>query len=172
MSKIIDILVVIDAETLATTLPGGTPEAPHDLGWGGQSDVYVFMLAKRSVATGGEASSELTVQADSGDTVRWSVTSPDAGLNYSLILHDFRATSNAQAISTPVMIDISFNDYQPADVTQPNGARKAVPRQDYVWTAQLTTPGVTVRYNWDFSIIDRDNKVLGCYRWDPYITIK
>lgn len=171
MSKIIDILVVIDAETLATSRPGGTPAQPQNLGYDGQSDVYIFMIAKRSYATGAEGGSELTVHADSGDTVRWSVSSPDAGINYSLILHNFSATQHAEAIGTPVMSEISFNEYQPVDLSKPTGQLQAVPRHNFVWTVEVLSPGVTVRYNWEFSIVDRAGKVLGCYLWDPYITI-
>lgn len=174
MSNTIDILIVIDAETLVERWPGHAPEHPHALGSFDDAKPYVFMIAKHAyvsaLGANSEGGPELTIRANSGDRIRWSITSPGSGLNNNLILYGF-ASSNNDALSTPQMEAIGVEEYQPADTRQPTGARIPVLSKDYVWVIDVNQPNVKLTYTWNFMVIGRDNSIQGCYSWDPTIIV-
>lgn len=174
MSNTIDILIAIDAQTLVEKWPGHSPDNPHALGSFDSAKPYVFMIAKQSFVAPAKATSEggpeLTIRANSGDQIRWSITSPGAGLDNNLILYGFHS-SNTAALSPPLMMHISLNEYQPADTNNPTGARTPVLSTDYIWVTTVAEPNVTLTYNWRFMVVGRDNTIQGCYSWDPTIII-
>lgn len=167
----IDILVVIDAETLIATKPGGTLNNPIGLGSFGTSDPFVYMIAPGDFVASNQAKSELDVQAHSGDILRWTITSPTRGQLYNPILHNFQ-TKDPNALTSPQMLDIQLNVFAPTKVTAPTGPFSPVTYQDYVWQATLLQPGQQIQYNWSFLILDNDGTLVGAYAWDPFVTVK
>ena len=98
MSNTIDILCVIDAATLAAkvasgSISAGTQANPTSLGSYSQSDTYVSMLTEGSYITNDKDGSELTITCDVGDNIRWTITNPGAGVNYSCMLYQFSSAS-------------------------------------------------------------------------------
>jgi hypothetical protein len=167
----IDILVVVDAETLIATKRGGTFANPINLGSFGTSDPSIYMIAPGDFVVSNQAKSELDVKAHSGDIIRWTITSPTRGQLYNPILYGFQ-TNEPNALTSPEMLDIQLNIYVPTKVTAPTGPFSTVTYQDYVWQATLLQPGQQIQYTWSFLILDNDGNVAGVYAWDPFITVK
>lgn len=166
----IDILVVVDAETLVNTLPGGSEGHETYLGAWGTSDPYIYMIAPGAYVISDQAQSELNVNAHSGDIVRWTITSPTRGQLYNPILYSF-ATGDPNALTAPQMLDLTLDVFEPTNVSAPTGPFSQVRYQDYVWQATLLEPNQSVQYTWCFLILDNDGNLKGAYKWDPFITI-
>lgn len=166
----IDILVVVDAQTLAETKPGGSAGSPINLGAWSTSDAYVYMIAKNSYVISQQAKSELNVSANSGDIIRWTITSPTRGQTYNTLLYGF-TTDSPDSLTPPQMLDVTLNLYMPENVNDPTGPRKKVRYEDYLWQAVILKPGVKITYHWSFMVIDNNNNVKGYYNWDPFITV-
>jgi hypothetical protein len=167
---IIDILVVVDAETLVANLPGGSVGNENQLGSFETSGPYIYMIAQGNFVVSDQAKSELNVAAHSGDNIRWTITSPTRGQIYNTILYSF-ATGDPSALTPPQMLDISLNVFMPTSLTSPTGPFTPVAYQDYVWQATLIKPGQSIQYTWCFLILDNDGNIKGAYQWDPFITV-
>jgi hypothetical protein len=167
----IDILVVVDAEKLVAKLPGGTVGNETPLGSFGTSDPYIYMIAPGDFVVSNQAKSELNVKAHSGDTIRWTITSPTRGQALNPILYNFK-TNDPNALTPPQMLDITLTTYAPSNLASPSTPPFAqVNYQDYAWNSTLLLPGQSVQYTWDFLILDNDGTMRGAYTWDPFITI-
>jgi hypothetical protein len=171
MENTIDILCVIDAETLANniksgTLSPGTLENPTWLGANSNSDVYVFMITQGSFVVNNQTKSELMISAKVGDNVRWGITSPASGVDYSCMLYNFQTGS--VILTTPFVLPLSVVEYinNPANPAQ----ILSLSYTNSVWQSTVTAVG-SVQYSWSFQLIDQNGNVLGYFSWDPFINI-
>lgn len=171
MANVAQILTVIDCASILNNpaIAKGKIGSETSIGSYATSDAYIFMIGSNDYLASNQGKSELTVGARSGDVVQWTVTDPTSGQQYSPILYGF--TTQSEAISSPLMLDLKLNVYQPASTSQPTGPFKAVSYQDYVWEATVTQPGTQIQYFWKFAILDQDGNVLGAYSWDPFIAV-
>ena len=177
MSNTIDILCVIDAATLAAkvasgSISAGTQANPTSLGSYSQSDTYVSMLTEGSYITNDKDGSELTITCDVGDNIRWTITNPGAGVNYSCMLYQFSSASIGTSVSPPICLPLGVNlDINSAS---PNtGTPKPLAYTSSAWqtTALGAVPSPGVQYSWAFQLINQSGTVLGYFSWDPFIII-
>lgn len=184
MSQIF-ISVNIDAITLAETKPGGSWDNPTSLGSYSQSDVYIEMMAQGSAVVNNQGQSELTVQANSGDEIIFTVSAPGAGQNYYPVLY------NAELNNTPANIihdagmsmakwtnyclqsggmgeEPVFGDTIPAGYPSAGSANTFYcPR----WKLDVNGAGQT-QYYMSFAILDtQTGAAVGYYVWDPFINV-
>lgn len=170
MANTIDILVVVDAETLIAKKPGGSVGSEIQLGSFGTSDPYIYMIAPGDFVVSNQAKSELNVAASSGDNIRWTITSPTRGQEFNPILYKF-ATGDASALTPPQLLDVQLNVFVPTSLTSPTGPFTSTLYQDYLWQATLLKPGQSIQYTWCFLVLDNAGHIKGAYQWDPFITV-
>lgn len=174
----IDILCVIDTNGLMKKgLSSGSLENPTQLGSYDQSDTFVFMICDGQYACNDQGKSELTVNANVGDTVRWTITDPSTGLitgeqgqSYSCILYNFKSGSQDKTISAPALKSVPalsyYNNVESA--TTPAAAAYMCSS----WTSSILKTG-NVQYSWAFQIIDNySGNIVGYYTWDPFINVQ
>jgi len=177
----IDILCVIDTNYLMSNVKGGklkagTLQSPTNLGAWGSSDTYIFMICDGQYANNNQGKSELTINANVKDIIRWTITDPSTGLvtnqtahSYSCILYNFSSQS-ASGIITPPAVNSA-----PAVMYYNSLDNKDIPvAGTYMcsnWTSSVLKTG-TVQYSWSFQVVDcNTNKVVGYFTWDPFIII-
>lgn len=177
MAQVIQILTVIDCKSILenSSIPPGTIGNETSIGSWGTSGQYVFMISSGDYCLSsnpdeGQGTSELDVNADSGDVVQWTVTDPSSGQAYSPVLYGLEA-DHPEALSPPVMRAVKLNVWQPLNTSAPTGPFQAVPYPDYVWESMILTPNVQIQYSWKFVILDNHGNIKGAYSWDPFITV-
>ena len=148
---IIDILVVIDGETVYNTVgPGG--DSIDTAKQFSQTDAYMICAKKYLVS--GEATNYLTFQARRGDTVRWRGCSLSKGLWFKV---DMKALSKYDPQSTATVLDgihtVEFGEW------------------NQVLEADVVAKG-TEAYDLYIQLFDADGNSVGWYYWDPYIVVK
>jgi hypothetical protein len=158
----IDIQITFDAQTIAQSYGhNGDPNNPVQV-----ASNLIYMVTAQADALNGNGGGELTVYAQTEDTIRWreATTSPD----YSAILYAFIPTQGAGLISTPQALEatVTVPLPDPDDPTHPNTQTI----QDYFWNSTVLNPG-QVTYHFWFMIVSRQGDVLGYYWWDPFISI-
>lgn len=176
------IAITVDAITLAQSKPGGSWNSPINLGSYGSSDVYVEMMAQGSAVVNEQGQSELTVSANVGDEIVFTISAPGAGQNYYPVLYN-TALSNANvrslgqntAVWTNYCLQSGGSGTQPqfAD-TIPQGYPNAGAANTFIcaqWLFQVNAVGST-QYNMSFAVLDTQNgNVIGYYIWDPFINV-
>lgn len=174
MSNTIDILCVVDAATLAAKvangqLPAGSLNAPTSLGSYSQSDVYVFMITENCYVVNEQAQSELTIQCDVGDNIRWTITNPGAGVEYSSILYNFQSAAIGTYVTQPICLPLAVNLY----INNPSNPTSATPiaYTSSAWQTTALQACNSVQYSWSFQVLNQQGIVIGYFQWDPFITI-
>jgi hypothetical protein len=168
MSATIDVLVVFDAATILANHPNPSQNSgsPTPVGDG------IFMIVDAAHAAGDQAGTELTVNAETGDTIRWR-ESTLASTDYEALLYGFASeqrpnTPQQPLITTPTPILITVTE------PFPNPATPAVPQtqtvQDYFWNCTVENAG-SLTYQFQFMLISREGAVQGYFTWDPFINI-
>lgn len=166
MMQIIDVLVVIDAETIINKFGKNTDSNnPVQV----TDPNLIFMVTKRTDAVSGNGGNELKIASKRLDTtIRWKETSLSLISTYSALLYKFTATSGSNLISPPVSLLVT------AQTPLSDPSNPAVPKiqtsKTYFWNCNVLKSG-KVTYHFNFMILDRSGKVQGYYWWDFYIEI-
>lgn len=186
-----DILVAIDTDTILNSVGksfngkvfslSSDPTKPSQLydyvdSFGRLDQSVIYMTAPRSNVIGNsQGSSELNVQVNLGDSIRWRSTSLSKGLDHAVVLYQYSQTDGSGLIGhrdqkgpepspvygSPLPI-INFENYSSTPTKQDV--------ENYFWQGEAQKTG-NIRYSWAFMIVDSKNKVIGYCSWDPYITI-
>jgi hypothetical protein len=186
-----DILVAIDTDTILNSVGksfngkvftlSNDSTKPSQLysyadNFGRLDQSVVYMIAPRnSVIGNSQGGSELNVQMNLGDSIRWRATSLSKGLDHAVVLYQYTQTDGNGRIGhldqngpepspvygSPLPI-INFDNY--------SSTPKKQDVENYFWQGEAQIKG-NIRYSWAFMIVDSQNKVLGYCSWDPYITI-
>ena len=170
MGNVINILTVIDVETiLAKNVTPGTAENPTSLGAWTSSDAYVYMItAKGFIDTDskGRAGSELTIDAEVNDVIRWELTCPGSGLNHDAIIANVKIGSEnvPNAITKPEGKVVNRHVYVEAG----SPGYQVIQQTDFVATILKEA---YIQYTITFQIMDNKGKSLGFYFWDPFIKV-
>ncbi|NHN27863.1 hypothetical protein FIA58_019470 [Flavobacterium jejuense] len=170
MTKIINILSVIDVETILTNkLPEGTLTNPTNLGSYSTSDIYVYMITSRGYIDSTDktrADSELVIDANIGDTIQWELTCPGSGLEHDAIIANVILGSqpNPVSISPPVSVVTNRHIFDKAGIP----GYQVVQQTDY--TSNVKASGTT-QYSIIFQIMDNLGNSLGYYSWDPFVKV-
>lgn len=169
MSKTINILSVIDVETILTEvaakrLKQGTAQNPTLLGSFSSSDFYVYMITAQGFIDTGDttrANSELTVDANTGDSIRWELTCPGSGLQHNAIIANVHLGSSGSITQPEANVT-----YRQIYDTAGSPGYQVVKQTDF--TSTVIASGLT-QYNITFQIMDSSGVSQGFYYWDPFI---
>ncbi|WP_300665811.1 AidA/PixA family protein [Fluviicola sp.] len=176
------IAITVDAITLAASKTGGSWDAPISLGSYSASDVYVEMMTQGSALVNDQGGSELTVSADVGDEIIFTISAPAAGQNYYPVLYNtvlnnnnVRSLGPNTAVWTNYCLQSGGSGNQPKFAsTVPTNYPNAGNPNTFIcaqWLFQVNGAGST-QYNMSFAVLDTQNgSVIGYYLWDPFITI-
>lgn len=178
----VNVLIAVDGDKLAQqvsdgSLGAGTQSNPTMLGAYSSSDVYISMMAQQSFATNDQGGSELTITVNSGDSIRWSMTTFGGNNDYTAYVYDgrFNDKSTGQpstAITSPLnYIPITNVLYLPSTSNAEGVATKYTNHQ-YVAQGTVVTPDSQIQYYLSFALINNANgNVVGYFLWDPFINV-
>lgn len=168
--QFIDILIVVDAETVMDTYQGNLstdPSSPRSLG---TVTNLLYMFVKYDEVRSGQATSDLTVAVNPNNVVRWRAVSLTMNTAYSVVLSSCSISAGQSLITQPVPIVRSV--YVPVPTVTGNivtGTTKAT-LDDFFFQADAVGDG-TVTYTFTFAVTSNEGKVLGYFKWDPTLSI-
>lgn len=161
--NIVDILMVIDAETLIQQYPKGTADNPTVV-----PAPLIYLIADSSFVDFGQASKELKIAIKSLDEIRWRSTTTSMNSDYFSLLYKFELKDGDPIISTPTPL------LAEVQTPLPNMENPLQPKtqtiENYFWTSTALSQG-EMTYTFYFMVLDRNNNPLGYYFWDPFIKI-
>ncbi|PKH50594.1 hypothetical protein CXF68_07745 [Tenacibaculum sp. Bg11-29] len=174
MSKTINILSVIDVETILQQIQNGrlkpgTMSNPTYLGAWSASDNYIYMItALGFIDTDSttRAGSELRVDARIGDTIQWELTCPGSGLQHNAIIANVIVGDQPSppSLTRPEERLTLRKIYEQAN----NGGYQLVRQNDFV--SDVLNNGIT-QYFVEFQIINTTGENLGFFKWDPFVNV-
>jgi len=172
----IGITIIVDADNIKAHLDSGqlqpgTQASPTNLGANAASDNYLYMIAKRGVVSSGqEGSSELTITANVGDTIQWSMNTLLFNTKYTPFIYDSRFNPS-NGLSPTQYLNITTTNYIPPG-SNPTAPTQKVTSQLYVAMATVVKSGQKIQYVLSFKLIDNaTGNVIGYFSWDPFIVI-
>ncbi|NSZ17926.1 AidA/PixA family protein [Agrobacterium vitis] len=176
MSDIIDIEIVIDTANLlaVNSSPSTNPANPT---WVGHN--YAYMVAPNAYVRSGQASGDLSISADVGDTIRWRMISQSGNTSYSANLTNITYLSGSHIIADPkgqlIQPQTPVPGMTPGTIALPpsgNQAYVSTPQYDFYITTDIVTAG-TENYSVLFAVYYYHASALtlkGYFAWDPTIT--
>ncbi|CCW32634.1 inclusion body family protein [Xenorhabdus nematophila] len=181
MSNVIDILVIIDAQSIMRdfNIINSSPDAPTVIPG---SDKYIYMLTRPEYVKQGQGSSHLYINAKNGDVIRWRGVSLSKDSEYSaalLNLHSVLSNDASTFFAAPVVKPLhSYIPVLKSDnpVVNPDLLDVDIqPTVNYYWETsvkQMPPPGGAVTEHYTFKVGIYDNGVLkGYVTWDPGIVL-
>lgn len=189
----INVSILVDADLIVKDMASKTPNGngEYNLGAWGSSSAYIYMVSTNAITQNDsqQAKSELTIHADSGDTIKWNMTT--FGQNASITPVLYNSVFNTTGWGIP-----DANGNYPNDGTKPacaiEGERYAnqeigvrlppstdplAPVQGYInniytFSADVNHVSQEVQYLLYFKLIDdHDGSEIGKFYWDPFIVI-
>ncbi|ATB43162.1 hypothetical protein CYFUS_008642 [Cystobacter fuscus] len=168
--QVIDVLVVVDAESIMEQFQGNLSTNPAKPTYIGTNSNLVYMFVKGDEVVSGQATSNLNVAVKTNNLIRWRAASLTMNTEYSVILNSCLITQGQSLISPPQPINPSV--YVPVP-TVSGGTVTGETRQTftdfYFQAVGLNTGQVT--YTFSFAITNNDGNVLGYFKWDPNLSI-
>jgi nematocidal protein AidA len=183
----VDVLIVVDAETLLLDFPTPTdpskldPDKPTQI-WTSDPkvlDKYISMFVRQKnigSTTQVKGSAQLDVIANQNDIIQWRETTFSQNAAYSAILYRY-----LHAGGDKIFEDASGKSTLGAwifdrTVPLPNTKDLLHPTmqtiKDYFWQGTVAVEAPKKEnYEFAFMLMQKD-KTLGYFRWDPTITIK
>ncbi len=172
----INILTAVDGATLAQqvqdgSLSAGSQSNPTNLGSYSQSNVYITMTAQSAtVGNNTQGSSELQVNANSGDTLRWTIQTFDSNMDYTAYLYN-GAFNPPTPISQLVYLPISATCYLPS-TSLSTAPPAAVTNTTYATQGTITQSGQKIQYTLSFALVNNQSgAIVGYFSWDPFIQV-
>lgn len=171
----VNVLIAVDSDKLANQvgdgkLSAGTMQNPTALGSWQQSDVFISMIAQNSFATNDKGGSELTIKANSGAVVQWSITTFDSNINHTTYLYDGNFNPST-AINDIDYDGMNVINYYPSE-NNPTGPLNKVNNYQFLTSGRLLTPGASIQYTLSFALIDNaTGNPIGYFSWDPFIQV-
>ena len=176
MSEIIDIEIVVDVNNLIanTSNPSKDPKNPT---WVGHN--YAYMIAANQYVKSGQATGDLSISADVGDTIRWRVVSQSGNTSYSANITNITYLSG-----TKITADTEGKLIQPQTPVPgtvpgtiplpPSGSNAYVTTQQYDFYVQAdVVTGGQENYSVLFEVLyyhGGNLSVIGYFAWDPALT--
>lgn len=172
----INIQIAVDAATLAEQvqdqkLSPGSLNGPTGLGAYSASNVYITMTSQNgNVVDNSQGQSELTVKANSGDTIEWAINTFDNNADNTVYLYN-GAFNPSDAISA-----LTYHSAQVGNYFPPSGNPTAAPS---LYTNQVTYAqadiqklNVQIQYTLSFIVVDNaSGSIIGYFSWDPFIVV-
>lgn len=166
----IDILTVIDAESLIKDYGSQPGSRDYPTNLGNNAGKYVYMLVKRSEANNMEAQSELSVAVKTGDIIRWRACSLTMDTNLSTLLYKMNISAGVGLITSPAPNEASIKIPTPVIVDDKVTSFGTQPYVDFYFQATAQSVG-GVTYQLSFTLTDNQGNPKGYFVWDPYLTI-
>ncbi|NOU49814.1 hypothetical protein HG263_04600 [Pseudoalteromonas sp. JBTF-M23] len=172
----INVLVAVDGDALANrvadgSLSAGSADRPTVLGSYSSSDVFISMIAQHSVAVNDQGQSELTIQAQSGDFLQWSMTTFGNNTDFTASIYNgsFNPSNGIEAFGSQIQQE---NNYLvPSDNTAPTTFEHFV-NNFSVYQAKLTKVNQRIQYTLSFALVNNQTgNVVGYFTWDPFIQV-
>ncbi|MQL48095.1 inclusion body protein [Photorhabdus khanii] len=163
--SIVNVVVVFDAESILKRYPSVSKD-PNKPTLVDGKDIYMVTTSDNVIS--GQGGGDLNIKAEVEDVIHWREVSI-SHIEHSVILYKFETTYGGNLISNaePRIADVDLPMPNLNDSLTPNMSKE----KDYYWSAEILSTG-SVAYDFRFQIFDRYGKLCGCYKWDPYITIK
>ncbi|ABN60197.1 inclusion body family protein [Shewanella baltica] len=172
MSEIIDVIINVDTDNLMKTYPNPStdPSTPTAIGHN-----FAYMIAPTAYVKSGQATGDLSISADVGDTIRWRMNSMSGNTSYSADLMNLMRFSGTQVTS---VVEGKLTEPQ---TPIPEGGLGSillpptylcVPQYDFYLSADVVTSG-TENYNVSFAVLYYHSgsiNTLGYFVWDPTIS--
>ncbi|PXF32147.1 hypothetical protein WH50_05985 [Pokkaliibacter plantistimulans] len=171
----IDILIAVDGEYLAQqlkdgSLKPGSQSSPTNLGAWQSSDLYIAMITQNSFLANDQGGSELDVKANSGDTIRWTMTTFDNNADYTAFLYAGNFNP-AQSITPLTYFNMHTSLYLPSG-SDPTGPVQLYHNYTYVAQGTVIEPQNKIQYTLSFQLVNNANgQVIGYFNWDPFISV-
>jgi hypothetical protein len=174
MSDVIDIEIVVDTANVISSIPNPSKDV-HNPTWIAHN--FAFMIANQSYVRSGQASGNLNVSVDTGDQIRWRMTSLSGNTDYSAGLSDIThlsgATTTTRAEGILATPHVPEPGTTPGSIPLPAVYPTAEKQFDFFLQATTVTDG-TENYSVHFQIYQYSGGSLilkGCYAWDPTLTV-
>lgn len=181
MGKVINVAILVDAANLIAKLDSGqlspgTENHPTFIG-NSAADQYVYMVAKNGVVTNHhtQAKSSLTIEAKSGDSIKWNMMTFGQNAAYSAFV--YKSEFNLRYGTGHIGIQHVGYENQVIGVRIPEGENPTGPlgrfkNTIYTTSADVTNIDQTIQYSMTFQLVDEaSGQVRGYFYWDPYIQI-
>ena len=172
MSDIIDIEIVVDTDNLMSANPNASkdPNNPTAVGHN-----YAYMVAPNEYVKSGQASGDLSLSVDVGDTIRWRMTSQSGNTSYSANLQNIARFANDQITGT--VTGELLEPQSPVPGTTPGTidlppTYTTTSQYDFYLTADIVQAG-TESYNVSFVVLQyhaSQLQILGYFVWDPTLS--
>jgi hypothetical protein len=147
-----------------------TPKNPINLGSnGGSPDKFVYMITKNDFVVSDQAKPELTVEANRGDEIKWTISTFSTDYTAFLYSCSFKPPRSIHFNGTE---SIRIKVYLPKDDGNPNGARTTYWNEVVVTTAKVKKSAGNYKYTFSFCFALIDNYTgnpVGWFCWDPVI---
>lgn len=180
MGKVINVAILVDAANLIdhmknNKLSPGSIDHPTSLGAYTDSDKFIYMVAKNAVVSNDQARSELTINAGSGDTIKWNMMTFGQNATYSAFVYSSKF--NLLSGSGHVGIQRVGYENQVIGVRIPEGEDpKAKPGRFkntiYTTSGDVTNIDQEIQYSMSFKLVDESSgDVLGYFSWDPFVML-
>ena len=169
----VNIIVTVDGASLATSGlgKGTTSTSPYNLGSYSTSDVYISMVAPNGSVVNNQGLSELTIDANSGDSVEWAITTFDNNFDQTPYLYS--GSFNPSAAITALSF-ASSQAYAYLGTGNPPSTSNPTKFINQVNTASGTIQQVNVQiqYTLSFVLVNNANgSIIGYFTWDPFIKV-
>lgn len=186
MGKEINIVTLVDAERIMEQMnskgyPKGSFNEPNVLIALNDPDSLIYMVAHRGfVYQGKEGSSKLEIQAQTGDTIVWSMTTFGNGADYSVYLygHYFYVTAGAwpAGLANPRYFRQTVGLYLPnEEIIDPYISEcplAPVENQHYKFAVDVVGVDQEIQYTMYFRIVDNaTGETTGYFIWQPILKI-
>ncbi|NEP12824.1 MAG: hypothetical protein F6K14_22000 [Symploca sp. SIO2C1] len=145
----IKILTVIDCQTLINEYPNASTSESSPTGISlSNLKKTIYMVTSDPDELSGQASDNLEIGAHQGDTITWRATSLSLDTDLQAEFYEFRFRGGDRNLITDPMI-VGHD----------------------IWMSFVQADKGYLTYDWKFKILSRRGDVLGCFYWDPRITI-
>ena len=173
---LIDILVTVNGQQLAQqvsdgSLKPGSVNSPTALGSYSSSDVYISMVAQNNYVSNDQGKSELSITANSGDSVRWTMTTFDENTDYTAFLYadHFNPSTGITSLS---YFNMQSSLYLPSGTDPASGNVQLYHNNTYVAQGTIIESNQSIQYTLSFKLINNSNgQVIGYFTWDPFIKV-
>ncbi len=176
MSEIIDIEIVVDVNNLIANTPNPSTN-PANPTWVGHN--YAYMIAANEYVKSGQATGDLSISADVGDTIRWRMVSQSGNTGYSANITNIAYLSGGKVTADTEGKLIQPQTPVPGTVPgtialPPSGAQAYAATQQYDFYVQAdVVTGGQENYSVLFEVLYYHGGTLtvkGYFAWDPAIT--
>ena len=178
----INVLITVNANLIVDKKGyTGTEDSPISLGANKTSDNFVSMIAQNSVVKSNDGKSELEIQANSNDTITWSINTFDNMSDHSASLYgghfsDIKGKQTISALtysSNPIACSLpkenAENPLKPGAIERFQNQVCSVSGK--VIYLPPTSKNDKVTYHMRFRLTDATGKKVGYFKWDPFIKI-